>query len=1639
MKLSSGDLVLGSTNISGALAARPAAGVANRIFIATDTNEIYRDTGAAWNKIGSGAAGAPALSSITAAMSTNSIANGAFAQSWNWALSADGSAFALGESVASSGGTGAQYLTRIGTQPGSTAAPLSVVTRGVEAFRVDAVNPQLVANSGSVGAPGYAFAGDQSSGLYLPAGGQLAASVGGVRALWLGANANSAFGTGALAASSSGGSNVALGAIALGNTTTGASNTALGAFSMENNVAGSFNVGLGYAALNHNTASGLTAVGANALGSNTSGAYNTAVGQESLFSNTTGSNNTALGNYALSANTTGATNTAVGFNALATNGTGQANTSVGSYALYLNTTGANNVAVGALSLLSNTVGDQNTALGNWSLQNNTSGRLNTAVGVGTLYNNVTGVANTALGNNALTNNIEWNNTAIGNAALFSNSSGTRNAALAVEALAANTSGSDNVALGYHAGYMTALGDATNANVTGSSNTFVGAYAMPGTAAPLSHASAIGAEALVTTSNTIALGRVIDKTVIGASGDDGTAYNLQVSGGISVAAGDLVLGSSNVSGLLSARPAFGVANRIYIATDTNEIYRDSGVGWNKIAAAGATALSSITAATTANTIANSANTQVWNWALTGDTTAFALGESAPATGGSGSQYLGRIGTLAASTAIPLSVSTRGVEAFRVDSINPQLVANDGSLAAPGYAFAGAQSTGLYLPAAGQLAASVAGTRALSISSGSLAVGSGALVLDAASANNNTAFGSQALAANVAGVDNVAIGYAALTSNLGDASTAVGSYALNANSNGQNNTAIGYSALASNTDGNYNTASGNLALASLTTGWSNTAVRSWALIENTAGDGNTAVGDGALGRARGQYNTALGKGAGGATTNASTTDGSTFIGYAAAPADNAIMADSGYITLLGSNSSASGLAAANPNAYMTAIGSGASVTTINTITLGRRTDKTVIGATGDDGTAYNLQVSGGIKARSGGVNIAAGDLVLGSSNVSGTLAARPAFGVANRIYIATDTNEIYRDTGAAWIRIARGTGATSSLNSLTALTANNTLANGAFGQNWNWTLTGNSTAFGIGETAASSGGSGTQYLLKVTTLAGSTAIPLSVSTRGTEAFRIDSVNPQLVAHAGTLAAPSYAFNGNQGTGFYLPASGQLGAAVGGVRSLWLSSGSAALGVGALAADASGNATAFGTQALAANTSGFRNTALGYQAMQSNSDGYDNLAAGDKALKANTSGFQNAALGSNALVSNTLGYDNAALGFSAQQNGTTGYQNVALGSKAMQFVGDGHDNLASGFQALINNTSGYQNVAIGSKAGVTVTNPIVGSNMTLVGYNSGIADTAAMAGSGQITLIGAGASASGLGATNVNAYMTALGAGAAVTSINTVVLGRTTDNVAIGQTSAGAYQLTVNGTAGGTSAYVNASDARFKMHITPVVNAIGTIKSLQGVHYEFNRAAFPTRNFESGRQLGFIAQQIEPFVPEVVRTDRDGYKGVQYSQLVPLLAEGIKEQQLVLQHLVKKDPATLLVDIKTFQASDAIFDNIKATNIKVAALEAETARIKKLDADRIDAKSLRSDVMKTGEAEVFVSAGAFQPIFMPQDEAQYIVNATADDGSNAFASVALMAGKLTVTPISGKGIDVTALGAQVGLVAASKKIKATWIRMS
>jgi hypothetical protein len=89
---------------------------------------------------------------------------------------------------------------------------------------------------------------------------------------------------------------------------------------------------------------------------------------------------------------------------------------------------------------------------------------------------------------------------------------------------------------------------------------------------------------------------------------------------------------------------------------------------------------------------------------------------------------------------------------------------------------------------------------------------------------------------------------------------------------------------------------------------------------------------------------------------------------------------------------------------------------------------------------------------------------------------------------------------------------------------------------------------------------------------------------------------------------------------------------------------------------------------------------------------------------------------------------------------------------------------------------------------------------------------------------------------------------------------------------------------------SDIRFKKNIRPVENALDKVKSLRGVYFNWNKEAFPEKNFGAQDELGFIAQEVEKVVPEIVTKEntKDEYRSVKYDKLVALLVEAIKEQQ-------------------------------------------------------------------------------------------------------------------------------------------------------
>ena len=107
----------------------------------------------------------------------------------------------------------------------------------------------------------------------------------------------------------------------------------------------------------------------------------------------------------------------------------------------------------------------------------------------------------------------------------------------------------------------------------------------------------------------------------------------------------------------------------------------------------------------------------------------------------------------------------------------------------------------------------------------------------------------------------------------------------------------------------------------------------------------------------------------------------------------------------------------------------------------------------------------------------------------------------------------------------------------------------------------------------------------------------------------------------------------------------------------------------------------------------------------------------------------------------------------------------------------------------------------------------------------------------------------------------------------------------------KCTFNPSTGTLSAtqFTSLSDATKKTNIRPIDNSIELTKQLQGVRFDWIDNDKPS--------LGLIAQDVEKVLPELVETNSDGIKSVSYSNIVGVLIEAIKEQQIRIEELERK----------------------------------------------------------------------------------------------------------------------------------------------
>ena len=211
-----------------------------------------------------------------------------------------------------------------------------------------------------------------------------------------------------------------------------------------------------------------------------------------------------------------------------------------------------------------------------------------------------------------------------------------------------------------------------------------------------------------------------------------------------------------------------------------------------------------------------------------------------------------------------------------------------------------------------------------------------------------------------------------------------------------------------------------------------------------------------------------------------------------------------------------------------------------------------------------------------------------------------------------------------------------------------------------------------------------------------------------------------------------------------------------------------------------------------------------------------------------------------------------------------------------------------------NGYGNVGIGTTTPYTTLT--VGSTDATARITAGGPNT-------HLTLASAGP--------NGDIYLNAGGVASGNYSTSTRLSVGADGNVGIGTTTP-SHPLQMGSGAHVTTAgvWTNASDARLKTNIVNTNYGLQTVMQLRPVNYTMVKGG--------EAQVGFLAQEVQKIVPEVVSgTEGDISKGetlgLSYGNLVPVLTKAIQEQQAEIEAL-KAENAAMKAKVETV-------DNLKA----------------------------------------------------------------------------------------------------------------------
>jgi hypothetical protein len=118
---------------------------------------------------------------------------------------------------------------------------------------------------------------------------------------------------------------------------------------------------------------------------------------------------------------------------------------------------------------------------------------------------------------------------------------------------------------------------------------------------------------------------------------------------------------------------------------------------------------------------------------------------------------------------------------------------------------------------------------------------------------------------------------------------------------------------------------------------------------------------------------------------------------------------------------------------------------------------------------------------------------------------------------------------------------------------------------------------------------------------------------------------------------------------------------------------------------------------------------------------------------------------------------------------------------------------------------------------------------------------------------------------------------------------------------YSDSIDVTQCGTAHYiinwVAVSDKRLKKNILPLGNVLSQLVKLNIYSFEYNAPKGYNHYLQPGQHYGFMAQELKTVYPSFVQMNTNGYYSVSYQEMIPLLAQGMKEQQVQIDALKKE----------------------------------------------------------------------------------------------------------------------------------------------